>query len=569
MALTRPRAYQIFDLDYKQAVRVVALTNVILSGGAPNAVDGVNLSLNDRILVIGQTNPIQNGIYYVTALGTGANGTWARSIDSDTTGELEGGTVIMVTEGSTYADTQWKLTTDDPIIIGTTALTFVQNYLANSISYGQTSFAIAAANANATISVAGTSNVAVFATTGAFVTGVVSATGNIISSSNISGNYLLGNVFFATGITASKIYNGLSEVNVGTANGAANISIGGTSNVAVFSATGLAITGDLSVTGNATLSGNILGDRLQNGTTSIDIQTASGNANISVSGTSNVAVFTTGGQNINGALSASGNITGSSIFAVSNGQGTNFSVGDDAWIGDINQADTISLRGKQNAANAYIVFGNANTNRLGRAGTGPLTYSDAFSATGNVTGGNLVTTGTISATGNISGNYFVGNGSQLTGILTGNSFGIITVSGQSNVVADQATDTLTLVAGSGIAITTDAGNDSVTISQVATDSIFATGGNMGTVDEAVTVSEDLGTVTSAATVEYDLGTLTTGGILTPSFLLLPSKTVSELSSLTPNPAGQFVYCSNESGGAVPAFSDGTNWRRVTDRAIVS
>ena len=34
-------------------------------------------------------------------------------------------------------------------------------------------------------------------------------------------------------------------------------------------------------------------------------------------------------------------------------------------------------------------------------------------------------------------------------------------------------------------------------------------------------------------------------------------------------AGKMVYVSNESGGAVPAFSDGTNWRRVTDRAIVS
>lgn len=31
----------------------------------------------------------------------------------------------------------------------------------------------------------------------------------------------------------------------------------------------------------------------------------------------------------------------------------------------------------------------------------------------------------------------------------------------------------------------------------------------------------------------------------------------------------FVYVSDESGGAVPAFSDGTNWRRFTDRAIVS
>jgi len=43
------------------------------------------------------------------------------------------------------------------------------------------------------------------------------------------------------------------------------------------------------------------------------------------------------------------------------------------------------------------------------------------------------------------------------------SFTTIAVTGQSNVVADSATDTLTLAAGSGISITTDAGTDTVTI----------------------------------------------------------------------------------------------------------
>jgi len=46
-----------------------------------------------------------------------------------------------------------------------------------------------------------------------------------------------------------------------------------------------------------------------------------------------------------------------------------------------------------------------------------------------------------------------------------------------------------------------------------------------------------------------------------------SFTVSTLPSAST--AGQMIYVSNESGGAVIAFSDGTNWRRVTDRAIVS
>lgn len=35
------------------------------------------------------------------------------------------------------------------------------------------------------------------------------------------------------------------------------------------------------------------------------------------------------------------------------------------------------------------------------------------------------------------------------------------------------------------------------------------------------------------------------------------------------PAGQIIYVSDEAGGAVIAFSDGTNWRRVTDRNIIS
>jgi hypothetical protein len=50
--------------------------------------------------------------------------------------------------------------------------------------------------------------------------------------------------------------------------------------------------------------------------------------------------------------------------------------------------------------------------------------------------------------------------------------------------------------------------------------------------------------------------------------IAPSYTVSTLPSASTFAAGM-IYVSNESGGAVLAFSDGTNWRRVTDRAVVS
>jgi hypothetical protein len=39
----------------------------------------------------------------------------------------------------------------------------------------------------------------------------------------------------------------------------------------------------------------------------------------------------------------------------------------------------------------------------------------------------------------------------------------------------------------------------------------------------------------------------------------------------PSPAGakRWIYVTDEIGGAVPAFNDGSAWRRATDRAIVS
>lgn len=51
-------------------------------------------------------------------------------------------------------------------------------------------------------------------------------------------------------------------------------------------------------------------------------------------------------------------------------------------------------------------------------------------------------------------------------------------------------------------------------------------------------------------------------------LTAPTYTVAGLPSASSN-ARRIVYVSNESGGAVIAFSDGTSWRRCTDRAVVS
>jgi hypothetical protein len=82
------------------------------------------------------------------------------------------------------------------------------------------------------------------------------------------------------------------------------------------------------------------------------------------------------------------------------------------------------------------------------------------------------------------------------------AFKTITVSGQSDVVADSATDTLTLAAGSGITITTNAAADTITI---------AASGGGGTVTEAfktITVSGQSDIVADSAT---DTLTVADGG----------------------------------------------------------
>lgn len=58
-----------------------------------------------------------------------------------------------------------------------------------------------------------------------------------------------------------------------------------------------------------------------------------------------------------------------------------------------------------------------------------------------------------------------------------------------------------------------------------------------------------------------------GIVVIPVSLKLAEYTVLTLPSATLS--GQMIYVTDETGGAVPAFSDGTNWRRTTDRAIVS
>jgi hypothetical protein len=95
-------------------------------------------------------------------------------------------------------------------------------------------------------------------------TGLISATGNIISAANISGSFVLGNGSQLTGISAAvsvnKISNGTSEANIGVSGGNANISIGGTANVAVFTTGTAYFIANVSVAGIEKIGSNAIGN---------------------------------------------------------------------------------------------------------------------------------------------------------------------------------------------------------------------------------------------------------------------------------------------------------------------
>lgn len=95
-------------------------SNITLAGGAPDTLDGETLVANDRILVKDQTNPVQNGIYYVATLGSGSNGTWTRALDADNAQELDTA-YVLVQEGTANGGSSWvvngtPLINTDPVV---------------------------------------------------------------------------------------------------------------------------------------------------------------------------------------------------------------------------------------------------------------------------------------------------------------------------------------------------------------------------------------------------------------------------------------------------------------------
>lgn len=309
-------------------------------------------------------------------------------------------------------------------------LTQVGNIAVSAISSGTSNVKIVDLNGNATTSISGTSNVVVVAATGQYITGLISATGNI------NGNYILGNGSQLTGLP--ETYNN-SNVVVLLATYGSNI-ISTTGNV-----TGGNLLTDhtISATGNITTSGFFVGDFIGNITGTITNIPGPGGAVLFNDGSGNVAataglIFDNSGPNIltvDGSYSATGNIIAVGNITGGNVSGTNIvgtlttatqpnitSVGVLSSLavtaniagGNITTAGQVSATGNVLGNNLILI------NDIGAGGTISASGYTGLttSVTGNVTGGNIRTVGQVSATGNITAAYFVGNGSQLTALNT-------------------------------------------------------------------------------------------------------------------------------------------------------
>ena len=120
-------------LHVHASVTALSDSNVDITGVvATTVIDGVTIVDGARVILNGQTDSAENGIYIFTASGS----TFARAEDFDEPGEVAGGDFVFVTGGTVYDNTGWAQTADSPAVIGTDPINFTQFSGAGSVTAG-------------------------------------------------------------------------------------------------------------------------------------------------------------------------------------------------------------------------------------------------------------------------------------------------------------------------------------------------------------------------------------------------------------------------------------------------
>lgn len=117
MTTTDLKSGVVGELGAKSPVLVATMTNITLSG--EQTVNGVAVVADDVVLVNGQTNTTENGVYSVST------STWTRAVWFNNELNAVPGTLILTTSGTLKSNTLWEvICVDNPIIFGTSLITF-------------------------------------------------------------------------------------------------------------------------------------------------------------------------------------------------------------------------------------------------------------------------------------------------------------------------------------------------------------------------------------------------------------------------------------------------------------
>ena len=160
----------------------------------------------------------------------------------------------------------------------------------------------------------------------------------------------------------------------------------------------------------------------------------------------------------------------------------------------------------------------------------------------------LTFNGTYSTGGAINYSTTLAAGREILLVLVGGKDNVLVSESSINAASDIFVNSIASPDSSAITI-----NDGVNISGVL---------SVDTIDTNSISSGDNSTIQINDSVQIS-DNLTMGGLFT-----LANRTVGQLSILTPA-AGTMAYCTDETGGSQPVFYDGTNWRRMTDRIVIS
>ena len=355
-----------------------------------------------------------------------------------------------------------------------------------------------------------------------------------LATLNVSGNANVGNLGTAGLIVATGNVTGGNLVTAGIVSATGNVSGGNLTTGGVVAATGnvsggnLTTGGALSVTGNANVgnigannailtTGNITtinSGLLQNGNSNITL-TANGNISLFVTGNTTARMVATAtGVNVAGTFNATGNAnvgnlgTGGLITATGNVSGGNLTTGGVvAATGNVSGGNLTT--GGVVAATGNVSGGNITTaGQLVSSvaiGTAPLVVTsttlvtnlnaDLLDGLNSATANTASTIAARDSSGNLSANFFIGNGSQLTGLNTS-----IISNGNSNVSVPAANGNVNIsaVGNANILVVTGTG---VNVAGTLNATGNANVGNLGTA----------GLITATGNVTG--GNLTTGGVV--------------------------------------------------------